>query len=66
MVQHPIVDFIITCDGDDALLDELSNFIEVKTCHLLQLTGTSFPTNASFIVSSKKHIFNQIPQNAAR
>ena len=42
MVQHPVVELIITCEGGrHTLLDEQSNFIERKTCYIRQLTGTT-------------------------
>ena len=51
VVQHPVVELIITCEGGrHTLLDEQSNFIERKTCYIRQLTGTNFPTNATFTV----------------
>ena len=56
MVQHPVVELIITCEGGrHTLLDEQSNFIERKTCYIRQLTGTSFPTNATFTVRIAAH-----------
>ena len=46
MVQHPVVEMLLECEGRHVLLTEESNYIDNKICYLYQTIGFSHPTDA--------------------